>query len=123
MLRVLFTSHSFYTIQPSLLWEIFKRLHKAVLREKPEIWPTIKFSTIQMFQLIRRSLSSSFWFKSLLLKRNNFSLFPKIICALNGRTFDDIEDIGRKVMTTLRAIHQQVFQKCFEQCSIVGLST
>jgi hypothetical protein len=65
------------------------------------------FSIITMLKFISGSLSSSFWPKNLLLKRNidpfspdlapnDFWLFPKIKSALNGIRFQDIEDIKKK---------------------------
>jgi hypothetical protein len=40
--------------------EIFKQLSEAVSGERPELGPTIGFSSMIMFQLTRQSLSSSF---------------------------------------------------------------
>jgi hypothetical protein len=84
--------------------------------------PTILFSS-----MTRRSLSSSFWPKNQLLKRN-IRLFPLIglritsgcfkkLSASKRRRFQDIEDIQKKkkVMTSLKAIPHQEFQKCFHQ--------
>jgi hypothetical protein len=43
-------------------------------------------------------------------------LFPKVKSVLKGRRFQDIEDIQkRNLTTTLKAIQQQEFQKCFRQ--------
>jgi hypothetical protein len=56
--------------QPNLLYEILKRLHEAVLRIRSEIWPNDGFTTMTLLQLIKRSLSSSFWPKNQLMKWN-----------------------------------------------------
>jgi hypothetical protein len=48
------------------------------------------------------------------LDSNDFWLFPKM-SALNGRTFQDIEDIQKNVTTALKAIPQHEFQKYFQQ--------
>jgi len=51
---------------------------------------------------------------SLDLGPNDFFLFPKIKEILNGRHFDDIEDIRSNTMAALKAIPQNHFQNCFE---------
>jgi hypothetical protein len=38
------------------------------------------------------------------LASNGFSLFPKMKSALNGRRFQDTEDINKNVTTVLKAI-------------------
>jgi hypothetical protein len=49
---------------------------------------------------------------------NGFWLFPKLKSALKGRRFEKTEDDPtsppKKVMV-VKAIPQQVFQKCFQQ--------
>jgi hypothetical protein len=45
---------------------------------------------------------------------NDISLFPKTKFALKERRFQDIEGI-KKVTTSLKAIRQEQFQKCFQQ--------
>jgi hypothetical protein len=45
----------------------------------------------------------------------NDLLFPKIKFDLKGRRFQDIENIHKNLMTALKAIPQQEFQKCFQQ--------
>jgi hypothetical protein len=49
------------------------------------------------------------------LALNDFWLFPEIKYALKGRRFQNNEDIQKNVMTELKAIPQQGFQKCFQQ--------
>jgi hypothetical protein len=49
------------------------------------------------------------------LTLNDFWLFQGIKSALKGRRYQDTEDIQKNVMTTLKAIPQQEFQKCFQQ--------
>jgi len=48
------------------------------------------------------------------LALNDFWLFPKIKSSLKGQRFQDTEDIQQNVMTALKAIPQQQFQKYFE---------
>jgi transposase len=56
------------------------------------------------------------------LAPNDFWLFQKIKSALKEPRFQDTEDVQKNVMTALKAILQQEFQKCFNSGSIVGLS-
>jgi hypothetical protein len=42
------------------------------------------------------------------------SLFPKIKEILNGRNFDDIDDIRSNMTAALKAVPQNQFQNCFE---------
>jgi len=52
---------------------------------------------------------------------NDFWLFPKIKSALNGRRFQDIEDIQKKNVTTApKAIPQQEFQKFRKVATSLG---
>jgi hypothetical protein len=57
-------------------------------------------------------LTSSFWPKNRLL--DDLLIFQKTKHTLNGRRFQDTEDI-KNVTTALKAILQQDFQKCFQQ--------
>jgi hypothetical protein len=48
--------------------------------------------------------------------QNELWLFPKTNSTLKGRTFQGIEDIQRKTVTTaLELIPQKDFRKCFQQ--------
>jgi hypothetical protein len=49
------------------------------------------------------------------LAPNDFWLFPKIKSVLNGRRFQDIEDIHKNLTKSLKAIPLQEFQKYFQQ--------
>jgi len=42
-------------------------------------------------------------------------MFPKIKSALEGRSFQDIEDIHKNVTTELLAIPQKDFEEYFQQ--------
>jgi hypothetical protein len=46
---------------------------------------------------------------------NDLQLFPKIKSALKVGRFQGTEDIQKNVMTALKAIPQQAFQKCSQQ--------
>ena len=46
-----------------------------------------------------------------------FFLFPKIKEILKGRHFDDIDDIRSNTTAALKAIPQNQFQNCFEECT------
>ena len=48
------------------------------------------------------------------LAPNDFFLFPKIKEILNGRHFDDIDDIRINTTATLKVITRNQFQNCFE---------
>jgi len=50
--------------------EMLKRLRDAIRRKRLELWPTIGFSIMTMFQHTKRSMWNSFWPKSRLLKLN-----------------------------------------------------
>ena len=45
---------------------------------------------------------------------SDFFLFPKIKEILEGRHFDDIDDIRSNTTAALKAIPQNQFQNCFE---------
>jgi hypothetical protein len=51
---------------------------------------------------------------SLDLAPSDFFLFPKMEEILNGRHFDDIDDIRSNMMADLNVIPQNLFQNCFE---------
>jgi len=51
---------------------------------------------------------------SLDLAHNDFYLFPKIKEILEGRHFDDSDDIRSNTTGALKAIPQNQFQNCFE---------
>jgi len=48
------------------------------------------------------------------LDPNDFWLFPRIKSALKGRRFQYTEDIQKNMITALKAIPQQEFQKYFQ---------
>jgi hypothetical protein len=48
------------------------------------------------------------------LAQNDFWLFPEIKFALKGRRFQDTEYTQKSVVTALKAIPQQEFQKFFQ---------
>jgi hypothetical protein len=104
--------------------EILKRLREAVHSKRPELWPSDwilhhdnalahKALSVKQF-LAQKSIAED---EQLLcfpdLAPNDLWLFPKIKSALKGRIFQDIEDVQKKVTTTLQAIPQQV-QKYFQ---------
>jgi hypothetical protein len=89
-----------------------------VSRKRPELWPndwilhsdsasTRKQLSVKNFQA-KKSFSPD-------LAPNDFWLLPKIKSTLKGPRFQDTEEIQNNVMTALKAIPQQQFQKCFEQ--------
>jgi len=47
------------------------------------------------------------------LAPSDFFLFPKIREILNGRHFNDVDDIRSNTMAALKAIPQNQFQNCF----------
>jgi len=49
------------------------------------------------------------------LASSGFFLFSKIKEILNGRHFDDIDDIRSNITAALKAIPQNQFQNCFER--------
>jgi len=48
------------------------------------------------------------------LAPSDFFLFPNIKKILNGRHFDDNDDIRSNIITALKAIPQNQFQNCFD---------
>jgi hypothetical protein len=48
------------------------------------------------------------------LDTNDFWLFPELKIVLKGRRFQDTDSIKINVTTTLKAIPEQEFQKCFQ---------
>jgi hypothetical protein len=76
------------TVNQAYYVEILKWLHEAVHRKSLNFGPIIRFSTIIIYQLLRQSLSSSFWPTNQIQKWNthpvpliDFWLFPKIKSA------------------------------------------
>jgi hypothetical protein len=88
------------TVNRANYMEIMKRLREAMLTKRPELSPTIGFSTMTMLQLTRRFLSSSFWPKNREMEQPPYFpdvferlLFPKIKSASQIRRFQGPEDI------------------------------
>jgi transposase len=107
--------------------EALKRLHDVVGRKGPELWPTDwilhhgnasahKVLTVKQFLVQKLITETEHPPYSPDLIPNDFSLFPKIKSVLKGQRCQDVEDTQKNVMITLKAIPQQEFQKCFQQC-------
>jgi len=64
------------TVNQAYCVEMLKQLHEDVCKERPELRPTIGFSTMTMLHLTKRSVSSSFWPKNRLPKWNTHPISP-----------------------------------------------
>jgi hypothetical protein len=106
--------------------ETLKRLHEAVDRKRPELWPNdwiIRYDNAPVHKAL--SVKQFLAQKSFIdvehpphshhLAPNDLWLFPKIKSALKGRRFQDTEDIQKNVTTALEAVPQQEPKKCFQQ--------
>jgi hypothetical protein len=86
------------TVVQTYYVEILKRLREAVHRKIPELWPGdwIFHHENAPAHKADRSLSSNFWPKNRFLKENDHSIpliLIRMASALNGRRFQDTEDI------------------------------
>jgi len=108
---LLFTFTSFHKtkqLTTLITWKYWSSYTKVCLEKGLNFGPRIDSSTVTMFHLTRNFLSSSFWPKNRLPKRNTpppfpwlssewLLLFPKIKPALKGRRFLDVENIQKQV--------------------------
>jgi hypothetical protein len=94
--------------------------------QRPEVWPNnwilhhdnapaLKMLSVEQFLTQKSVTEMEYPLWSPDLDLNNFWLFPKMKSALKGPRFQDIEDIRKNVMTALKAIPWQEFQKCHQQ--------
>jgi hypothetical protein len=102
--------------------EILARLHEAVYRRRPELWPDAWILNHDNALAVWEFLAKKSIMKldhplySPDLAPCDFWLFPKLKTDLKGPRFSDIADIQGHVTTILQSIPEEEFQKCFEQC-------
>jgi hypothetical protein len=115
------------TVNQHCYLEILARLHEAVRRRRPEIWPDAynlhHDNALAHYALAVRELLAK---KSTMkvdhppyssdLVPCDFWLFPRLKIALKGHRFSDIADIQGHATTILHSIPEEEFQKCSEQC-------
>jgi transposase len=114
------------TVSQAYYMEILKWLREAVPTNRPGLWsngwilhhddvPAHETLSVKDFLAQKPITETQLPPSSPDLVPNDW-LFPRIKSALNGRSFQVIEDILKNVTTALKALPRQVFQKCFQQC-------
>jgi hypothetical protein len=99
------------TVNQAYCVEMLKQLHEDVCKERPELRPTIGFSTMTMLHLTKCSVSSSFWLKKSItemehppyfpdLAPNDCCLFPNIKSALKERRLQDMVKVKLSLCLT-----------------------
>jgi hypothetical protein len=115
------------TVKQHCYLEILARLHEAVHRRRPVLWPDA-WILHHDNDLAHDALAvREFLAKKLIMKldhppyspdlaRCDFWLFPKLKTALKDHRLSDTADIQGHATTILKSIPEEEFQKCFEQC-------
>jgi len=97
-------------------------VNQAYYVEIPDNAPADKVCSVKQFLDQKSITEKEHASYSSHLVLNDFWLFPKIQSALQGRRFQDTEDIQNNVMMALKAIPQLSSKNVSNSCSIIGLS-
>jgi hypothetical protein len=88
--------YSTHHFQYQVYVEVLKRLHEAVRRKRPELWPNDWILHNDNAPAHKMLSVKQFLAHSPDLATNDFWLCPKIKSALKGLRFQDLEDIQKK---------------------------
>jgi hypothetical protein len=113
------------TVNQAYYVEVLNQLCEGAHRKRPELWPNkwiLHHDNIPAQKVFYKAFLAQ---KSITemeypsyypdLAPSDFWLFPKIKYTLKGCRFQDTEDT-KKVIIAMKAILQQEFHKCFQQC-------
>jgi hypothetical protein len=114
------------TVKQAYYAEILKQLYEAVGREGPKLWSSNwilchnsatahKVLSLKQFQSQKSITEIEYSPSYPHLALNDFWLFPKIKSALKDEDIRILKIPRKNVTMALKAIPQQVFQKCFQQ--------
>jgi hypothetical protein len=108
------------TVNQHCYLEILARLHEAVCRRRPELWPDawiLHHDVLAVREFLAKKSIMKLDHPPYLpdLAPCDFWLFPKLKTTLKGQGFSGIADIQGHVTTILQSIPEEGFQKCFEQ--------
>jgi histone-lysine N-methyltransferase SETMAR len=114
------------TVNQHCYLEILARLHEAVRRRRPELYPDAWILHHDNAPAYDALAVQVFLAKKSILKLDHppyspdlalcyFWLFPKLETALKGNRFSDIGNIQGHVTTILKSIPEEELRKCFEQ--------
>jgi hypothetical protein len=112
------------TVNQHCYLEILARLHEAVRRRRPELWPDAWIlhhdNALSHDALAVREILAKKSIMKLVhppyspdLALCDFWLFPKLMTALKGHRFSDIADTQEHATAVLQSIPEEEFQKCF----------
>jgi hypothetical protein len=108
------------TVNQAYCLEILKRLRETVRTKRPELWSNdwiLHHDDI----LSHKALSSSFWPRNRLLKRNIHMCSERLLAVSKNKFFLKGTKISvywwhtKNVTTALKAIPKQELQQCFQQ--------
>ena len=114
------------TVNKEYYLEVMRRLRKAILEKRPELWKNNSW----LLHHDNAPAHSSLLVRNFLAKNNtviipqppyspdlapyDFFVFPRLERPMKGRRFATIEEIKTESLRELKDIPKSVYQKCFE---------